>query len=207
MDGHGVGDSEHAHERADGSQLNGDKHASIAISELHDVISRLPVGITIQDHQGQLPVRQRGRRHALQSCGVLGRIVASLSVLPAETPAGALHRGAAHRRGRAQRRARQRCVGRSRIPVLALADHACGSVAAADQHHRRHDAESARARALPSRLLRRVDGSGDPTAGREARRTSCSPANARRISRSSLWTSTTSRTSTTITVIRSAMRS
>jgi c-di-GMP phosphodiesterase Gmr len=52
MDGHGVSDSEDAHEHANGSQLNGEERASIAISDLHDVISQLPVGITVQDHQG-----------------------------------------------------------------------------------------------------------------------------------------------------------
>ena len=74
MDGHGVSDSEHAHERADGSQLNGDKHASIAISELHDVISQLPIGITIQDHQGRfLFVNEAAGTHFNLSAS-LGRV-------------------------------------------------------------------------------------------------------------------------------------
>jgi c-di-GMP phosphodiesterase Gmr len=53
MNGHGVSDSEDTHEQADGSQLNGEKHASITIGELNDVISQLPVGITIQDRRGR----------------------------------------------------------------------------------------------------------------------------------------------------------
>jgi c-di-GMP phosphodiesterase Gmr len=53
MDGHGVNDSARAPEQADAPTLNGNGRASIAIGELHDVISQLPVGITIQDHQGR----------------------------------------------------------------------------------------------------------------------------------------------------------
>ena len=77
MDGHGVGDSEDTRERADGSQLNGEKHASIAISELHDVISQLPVGITIQDHQGRfLFVNEAAGTH-FNLAASLGRVVGS----------------------------------------------------------------------------------------------------------------------------------
>ena len=52
MDDHDSIDSGEIPAQADGRHLNGEQHASIAISELHDVISQLPVGITVQDHQG-----------------------------------------------------------------------------------------------------------------------------------------------------------
>src|SRR5262245_41783229 len=53
MDDHGGDDSERPHAPAAGPHLKGETHASIAIGDLHDVISQLPVGITVQDQQGR----------------------------------------------------------------------------------------------------------------------------------------------------------
>jgi diguanylate cyclase (GGDEF)-like protein len=53
MDGHEISGGEEAPARADDPQPNGEPHAGIAIDELHDVISRLPVGVTVQDHHGR----------------------------------------------------------------------------------------------------------------------------------------------------------
>ena len=53
MNGDGFGDGEHAPASDDRSAVNGDSHPAIAIGDLHQAISQLPVGITLQDHQGR----------------------------------------------------------------------------------------------------------------------------------------------------------
>jgi c-di-GMP phosphodiesterase Gmr len=52
MNGGDAGDPEHAL-AADGRSVNGESHPGIAIGDLHEAISQLPVGITLQDHQGR----------------------------------------------------------------------------------------------------------------------------------------------------------
>ena len=51
LDGPGVSDSARTHEQAACPQRN---DASVAIDDLHEVISQLPVGITVQDLDGEV---------------------------------------------------------------------------------------------------------------------------------------------------------
>jgi len=52
MNGGDSGDPEHVL-AADGRSVNGESHPGIAIGDLHEAISQLPVGITLQDRDGR----------------------------------------------------------------------------------------------------------------------------------------------------------
>jgi cyclic di-GMP phosphodiesterase Gmr len=52
-DGGGVGDPERLPAPADGRAANGEAHPGIGAGDLHEAISQLPIGITLQDHQGR----------------------------------------------------------------------------------------------------------------------------------------------------------
>lgn len=53
LNGSGVADPEQLPAHSAHHPVNGDSNAGVAIAELHDVISQLPVGITVQDDQGR----------------------------------------------------------------------------------------------------------------------------------------------------------
>jgi diguanylate cyclase (GGDEF)-like protein len=63
MNGGDAGNPEHAL-AADGRSVDGESHPGIAVGDLHEAISQLPVGITLQDHEGRfLFVNQTAGAH------------------------------------------------------------------------------------------------------------------------------------------------